>query len=135
VKKKTKKENMAEYWARYHARLGAMRTIECAAMRLCQVDYFDDLPNWTEVMPSGVTKPGRPATKPYWLQRIIWDCENAARLHAYEAAERWDDGSQAHCIFYSEGPLYDADYLEAYAEWFPKLLAEALATRESQPWD
>jgi hypothetical protein len=132
---RTNKETMAQFWTRCHARLGTMRTIERAAMRLCQVDNYYDLPNYTEVTARGVVKPGRPATKPDWLWRIICDCQNAARLYAYEAAERWADGSQANCIFYSEGPLYDADYLKAYAERFPKLLAEALATRESQPWD
>jgi hypothetical protein len=33
--------------------------------------------------------------------------------------------------YYDDGPRYDAAYLESYAEWFSKLLAEALATRES----
>jgi hypothetical protein len=32
--------------------------------------------------------------------------------------------------YYDDGPRYDAAYLESYAEWFSKLLAEALATRE-----
>jgi hypothetical protein len=33
--------------------------------------------------------------------------------------------------YYDDGPRYDAAYLESFAEWFSKLLAEALATRES----
>jgi c-di-GMP phosphodiesterase len=69
-------------------------------------------------------RPGRP----YSFQRIVWDCEAAARRRA----------GVRRCSYVPD-PDYDAAYdaacLESYAEWFPKLLAEALATREAQPWD
>jgi hypothetical protein len=54
--------------------------------------------------------------QPYWFKRIVWDSERAARRHAYQAGG-----------YYDQDPESDAAFLGACAEWFPKLLAEALA--------
>jgi hypothetical protein len=95
-----------------------MWAIDRAAMRLCSPDLADlPYPHIDK------KRPGRPD----WFQRIVWDCQAAARRRAEIAACQYD--------FYDDGPRYDAAYLESYAEWLPKLLAEALATREPQPWD
>ena len=109
------KQTKAQDEARHHARTHPMWAIERAAMQLGRPDLAD-LPDYSE---PAKQKPGRP----YWFRRIVWDCEAAARRRADIAACPYD--------YYDDGPRYDAAYLESYAEWFSKLLAEALATRES----
>jgi len=108
--------------ARTHGRWA----IECEAMQQLCRPYLDlaKLP-WGQI-----DKRKDPPGRPYWFQRIVWDCEAAARRHAHVAGWLHCDDDDEY-----DGPVYTAAYLESYAEWFPKLLAEALAARESQPWD
>jgi hypothetical protein len=112
------KHTTAKTQDRYHARTHPMWAIDRSAMKLCEPD-LTDLPH------PQIDKrtPGRPD----WFQRIVWDCQAAARRCAEIAAYPYD--------FYDDGPGYDAAYLVSYAEWLPKLLAKALATREPQPYD
>jgi hypothetical protein len=89
--------------------------IDRAAMQLCRPDLAA-LPDYDD-------EKRQRRGRPYWFQRIVWDCQTAARGRAHVVAYLSSDG------YY--GPIYDeAVYLESYAESFPKLLAEALATRE-----
>ena len=122
-----KRETKAQWEARQLARTHAMWATNRAALRL----YRPDLANlrWVPIEPG---EPGRPD----WFQRIVWDCEAAARDYAHEEA----------CLE-SDGPAYNAAYIESYAEAFPILLKKAafpillkkaLAKHDKpapQPWD
>jgi hypothetical protein len=107
------KETKAEWEARHLARTHAMWATDRAAIRLHRPDLAN-LP-WPQIEQG---KPGRP----YWFQRIVWDCQAAARRRADGAANLHDDG-----------PAYDAAYIDSYAEAFPRLLAEALAKHDGSP--
>jgi hypothetical protein len=107
------KETKAEWEARHLARTIAMGATERAAIQLHRPDLAN-LP-WPQIEQA---KPSRP----YWFQRIVWDCQADARRHAHGAANRHDDG-----------PSYDAAYIDSYAEAFPRLLAKALAKHDADP--
>jgi hypothetical protein len=115
------KQTKAEAEAYDLKRTHAMWAIDRAAIQLCEPGLAN-LPDYAEA------KSGRPSGRPDWFRRIVWDCQAEARRRA---------GVRA--CSYIPDPEYDAAYdaacLKSYSEWFPKLLAEALATRESQPWD
>jgi hypothetical protein len=79
-------------------RTHAMWAIDRAAMEL-YAPGLAHLPDYVERTASGKTKPGRPAPRPDWFKRIVWDCQAEARRRA---------GVRA--CSYRPDPEYDAAY-------------------------
>jgi hypothetical protein len=90
------KQTKAEAEAYDLKRTHAMWAIDYATMRLCRPDLAD-LP----YPQSDKKRPGRP----YWFQRIVWDCQAAARIRA----------GVRPCLYIPD-PEYDAASLESYPE-------------------